>query len=101
MPLGWNAGCVVLTAYPSGVTWPSYRCGGPSITDAGEPGFLLRRPFSSSCARIASGASGKRGVQAQMSHWWFRNEPPKAPMKKLSASVYRFAHCHTFWEEPS
>ena len=33
-------------------------------------------------------APGKVGVAAAMSHWWFRNEPPKAAWKKSSAIAY-------------
>ena len=35
------------------------------------------------------------GAQAQIRYWWLRNEPPNAPMKKLSASVYFCATCHS------
>ena len=30
-------------------------------------------------------STGTTGVLAEISHWWFRNEPPKAAWKKLSA----------------
>ena len=33
-------------------------------------------------------AASTVGAQAQIRYWWFRNEPPNAPWKKLSASVY-------------
>jgi hypothetical protein len=48
-----------------------------------------------------AGAFASYGVQAQISHWWFRNEPPNAPMKKWSASVYSRAQFHSFRREPS
>src|SRR6187455_2096491 len=101
MPEGWYQGCEVLTAYPSGVTWPSKICIGPSSTDAGDAGRRLTRPFSSSCARIDAGASRNSGVHAQTSQKWLRNEPPYAAWKKRSASVYSRAHCHSFIDEPS
>jgi hypothetical protein len=45
-------------------------------------------------ARSLAGAADSSGVHAHTSQKWFRNEPPKAPMKKLSASVNSRAHCH-------
>ena len=30
------------------------------------------------------GAPGQNGVRAAISHWWFRNEPPKADWKNAS-----------------
>src|SRR5215475_11100351 len=49
----------VLTAKPSGVTWPS----------------LVMIPSEPSCATMLAGASGHVGAQAQIRYWWFRNEP--------------------------
>ena len=40
-------------------------------------------------------AFGYAGAQAQIRYWWLRKEPPKAPMKKLSASVYCWASFHS------
>ena len=34
------------------------------------------------------------GALAATRYWWLRNEPPKAPMKKLSHKVYCRAICH-------
>ena len=34
---------------------------------------------------FAAGAPGQTGDAAAISHWWFRNEPPKADWKKSSA----------------
>jgi hypothetical protein len=42
-------------------------------------------PFESTAERSPDGGFGNVGVCAAISHWWFRNEPPKAPWKKLSA----------------
>ena len=44
-------------------------------------------PQASSSATRLPGASSYRGVQAQTSQKWFRNEPPKAAWKKRSAKV--------------
>src|SRR5689334_11082475 len=65
----------VLTTEPSGKTLPS----------------LTMTPFASTWATCAVGALGHTGVQAQISHWWFRNEPPKAAWKLLSAMTYCWA----------
>ena len=75
-------GCGLLTVYavpttkPSGVTFASLISGDP---------------FSSSFATTLSGASGQTGVHAQASHMAFRNDPPNAAWKKLSAIVYCWA----------
>src|SRR5215831_12675191 len=50
---GCQGGCVVLTENPSGVTAPSRSSGGPSSTEAGDPGRVLSQPRSSSWARRA------------------------------------------------
>jgi hypothetical protein len=47
-------------------------------------------PFSSttecrSSAPPSLTAPGHTGLRAAISHWWLRNEPPKAAWKKLSA----------------
>src|SRR5690348_8252640 len=65
----------VLTTEPSGRTLPS----------------LTITPFASTWATCEAGALGQTGVQAQISHWWFRKEPPKAAWKSLSAITYCWA----------
>ena len=50
-------------------------------------------PFASTteCRSVALPsltALGQVGVAAATSHWWLRNEPPKAPWKKSSAIAY-------------
>jgi hypothetical protein len=42
-------------------------------------------PFESMIECWSAGAPGHVGVAAAISHWWFRNEPPKADWKKSSA----------------
>src|SRR5262245_55255204 len=68
MPLGWYGGWVVLTDYPSGVTWPPsptvYVLTAPSFAD-GESGYFFSLPFSSSTARMNGGASLNSGTQAR------------------------------------
>src|SRR3954468_1872471 len=85
MPLGWYGGCDVLTDQPSGVTWPPpllNNCTAPSRA-GGDPGRFSSLPLASSLARIDAGAFSWRGAQAQTRYWWFRYDPPNAPMKKL------------------
>jgi len=54
------------------VTWPPipplYNSTAASLAE-GEPGFFASLPSASRRTRITSGASGKRGAQAQISHW--------------------------------
>jgi len=65
----------VLTTKPSGVT-------APSVTIA---------PPVSRTAFMAVGAAENSGTAAEISQMWLRNEPPKAPWKKWSHSVYCWA----------
>src|SRR5450830_210596 len=82
----------------AGVSVPSltYFCA-PSNVDLGEVSAgvnrrklplpsesILEMPFLAGDLS----ACGYCGAQAQIKHWWLRKERPKAPMKKLSASVY-------------
>ncbi len=76
-------------------------CGAPLVALDGEVGFCASLPLASSTETIDAGAFGNIGVHAQMSQIWLRNEPPNAPMKKLSASVYWRASAHSGSEEPS
>src|SRR5450830_1585549 len=89
-----------------GVRVPSlaYFCA-PSSVDFGEVAAGVRRtklPLASTSTSILEipplagdfSAFGYCGVQAQIRYWLFWKEPPKEPMKKLSASVYSFASCH-------
>jgi hypothetical protein len=50
---------------------------------------------------VPASAFGYSGAQAHTRYWWLRNEPPKAPMKKLSASVYFWAMSQSFILRPS
>ena len=79
----WNDGAPV--SAEAGEVEPSASCGTPllfgvpsMLTDAG--GVVLVR-----------NEAGTDGAQAQIRYWWLRNEPPKAPSKKLSASTYCWA----------
>ena len=75
MPLGWYGGCVVLTDQPSGVTLRPRLllaiCTAPTLAD-GEAARFSSFALASSRTRMLAGASAWRGVQAQISHWWFR-----------------------------
>src|SRR5450830_646785 len=82
----------------------------PSRVDLGELAAGVRRtklPLASTSIfempPLAGDLSafGYCGVQAQIRYWWFWKEPPKEPMKKLSASVYCFANCHIAMLLPS
>ena len=46
----------------------------------------ITRPLVSIFERYWRGGSRQTGAQVQTSHWWFRKDPPKTPMKKLSSS---------------
>ncbi len=73
------------------------NAGGPVSADAGEVApsascgtpLLLGAPsVVTAGALFVTKSIGATGAHAQMRYWWFRNEPPNAPEKKLSASTY-------------
>src|SRR5260221_13094123 len=97
---------MVFTAKPSGVSALSLTyLGAPRSALAGESAASVSVTPSAFTAemRVLAGlaaASGYTGVHAHTSQKWLRNEPPKAPMKKLSASVYCWASLSSGRGEP-
>ena len=74
---------------PSGLAaWVSAASFVPGV--AGCSGVPAGKPSgpTTECRSLApwsATASGQIGVFAAISHWWLRNDPPKADWKKLSA----------------
>src|SRR4051812_25551558 len=65
-----------------------------------EPSALVATTEMVGCP-VAVSALGYCGAQAQIRYWWFRNEPPKAAWKKLSANTYFCANLYNAVDEPS
>ena len=77
---------------PAGRTQDPSACGAtvstPStVPAAGWSGYERGWPSAPSTECIAGVGADMTGVRAAMSHWWFRNDPPNAAWKKLSATT--------------
>src|SRR4051812_38162475 len=71
IPLGWYAGCDVLSDHPSGLTCPPPELNtrtAPSLAE-GESGRFWSLPLASRRTRIDSGALSCFGAQAQTRYW--------------------------------